>query len=63
MIGSIVYVGLIIGSIISGYVFSKFSSKFVIVGSMLGFLLMVSTFIITTNFRAILISRVFAGIF
>ena len=63
MIGSIVYVGLIIGSIISGFVFSKFSSKFVIVSSMLGFLLMVSTFIITTNFIAILISRVFAGIF
>ena len=61
--GSIVYAGLIIGSVISGFFFSKFSSKIILLSSMIGFLCMISVFIFTTDYNIILISRVFAGIF
>ena len=61
--GSIVYIGLIIGSLLSGYVYSKYSAKPVLVFCMIGFVAMIGVFAITKDKSIILISRIIAGFF
>ena len=63
LLGSIVYIGLIMGSLLSGYIYSKWQAKPVLVICLLGFVSMIGVFAVTTNKKYILVSRVIAGFF
>ena len=63
ILGSAVYIGLITGSFLSGYIFMKIKTKLVLLISIIGFILMLIVFVITDNKTIIIISRIFAGFF
>ena len=63
ILGSAVYIGLITGSFLSGYIFMKIKTKLVLLISIIGFILMLVVFVITDNKTIIIISRIFAGFF
>jgi MFS family permease len=61
LMGSLVYVGLIIGSVLSGIIFMKVSSKKILIFSLILFLIMILILVITKNKILLIISRVVAG--
>ena len=63
ILGSAVYIGLITGSFLSGYIFMKIKTKLVLLISIIGFILMLIVFVITDNKTIIIISSIFAVFF
>jgi hypothetical protein len=61
--GSIVYIGLIFGSILSGTLFRMFQAKLIIIASMVLFLLFMSFFLYVPAFNILLFARIAAGFF
>lgn len=63
MLGSLLYIGLIGGSFLAGYIFQKFSNKKVIMVNLvlMGFCLSLFTF--TKNFYFLAASRILTGFF
>ena len=63
LMGSVVYVGLIVGSLISGPLLSKIKSKTIIVLTITLFLICMSFYIFVKNFIVLTIARVLSGFF
>jgi len=63
MLGSLLYIGLIGGSFVAGYIFQKFSNKKVVMVNLvlMGFCLSVFTY--TKNFYFLAASRIMTGFF
>lgn len=63
MLGSLMYIGLIAGSFVAGYIYQKFSCKKVILVNLflMGFCLSFFTF--TKNFYILAVSRIMTGFF
>lgn len=63
MLGSFMYIGLIGGSFIAGYIFQRFSCKKVILINLLLMAFCLSFFTFTSNFYILAVSRIFTGFF
>ena len=61
MIGSLLYLGLILGSLTGGYFFSKYSSKWVVIISLYAFCFFLYSFTILENSGGLYICRVGCG--
>lgn len=63
LLGSLVYLGLMLGSIVSGPLINKINNKFLICFTICGNLTCVVIFPFVESFLVISISRVFVGFF
>jgi predicted MFS family arabinose efflux permease len=63
LMGSLMYIGLISGSLIAGFAYQKFSCKNVLMANMLLMSGCLSFFTFTTNLYILGISRIFTGFF
>jgi hypothetical protein len=61
--GSIVYIGLILGSMIAGPIFMKYKSKIILLISVTIFLILMSSFIFFKNFYILAVARTLSGFF
>lgn len=61
--GSIVYVGLITGSLIANVIYKKFTAKKIILFSIFAFIFSMGTFLYVIDYRVLLVSRLLSGFF
>jgi hypothetical protein len=61
--GSIVYVGLITGSLIANVIYRKFTAKKIILFSIFSFIFSMGTFLYVIDYRVLLVSRLLSGFF
>jgi predicted MFS family arabinose efflux permease len=61
--GSIVYVGLITGSLIANVIYRKFTAKIIILFSIFSFIFSMGTFLYVIDYHVLLVSRLLSGFF
>ena len=62
-IGSLVYLGLVLGSISGGYIFSKYSSKWVVIFSLISSCIFLYFFTVSENWETMALCRTCCGFF
>ena len=62
-IGSLVYLGLVLGSISGGYIFSTYSSKWVVINSLLATCIFLYFFTVSNYWEAMALCRIGCGFF